>query len=252
PSPPFRAHSQPLELQDPEVQRHAAQILRNMLRQEEAELQRFCELYSRSPGAAVQEQMERARRRLSQLQLKILQESAGAADLGGDPGLSRPLEGEVFQRLGRIPAFPASSGSPALPGRFSLDSQDGDSGLESGPERFLSLGEGLGRPQIIGPEEDCDPGDSNNESDSVFQDLAKLKSRPAHLGVFLRFLFSQADPSALLFHLCADVCQQSNPRDSRVLGRDLWNIFLDRSAPLRVKVPEPLLAEIGECGTPGI
>ncbi|NWV47781.1 ARHGB factor, partial [Daphoenositta chrysoptera] len=216
-------------LQDPEVQKHAAQILRNMLRQEEAELQRFQELLSRNPGAAVEEQLEGARRRVHQLQLKILQESQGSADSG-----LRPLEGEVFRSL---PAFPGSgragsgSGSPQLPGRFSVDSQDGDSGLESGPERLPSLGEGSGRPLIIGPEEDCEPGYSNNESDSVFQDLGRLKSRPAHLGVFLRFLFSQADPTPLLFYLCSDVCcQQSNPKDSRALGRDIWNIFLDRNA----------------------
>ncbi|NWY19399.1 ARHGB factor, partial [Aphelocoma coerulescens] len=216
-------------LQDPEVQKHAAQILRNMLRQEEAELQRFQELLSRNPGAAVEEQLEGARRRVSQLQLKILQESQGSADSG-----FRPLEGEVFRSL---PAFPGSgragsgsgsgSGSPQLPGRFSMDSQDGDSGLESGPERLPSLGE----PLIIGPEEDCEPGYSNNESDSLFQDLKRLKSRPAHLGVFLRFLFSQADPTPLLFYLCCDVCrQQSNPKDSRAFGRDIWNIFLDRNA----------------------
>ncbi|NXY12386.1 ARHGB factor, partial [Pteruthius melanotis] len=244
---PSRGDSVPLELQDPEVQKHAAQILRNMLRQEEAELQRFQELLSRNPGAAVEEQLEGARRRVHQLQLKIQQESQGSADSG-----FRPLEGEVFRSL---PAFPGSgragsgsgsgpgsgsgSGSPQLPGRFSGDSQDGDSGLESGPERLPSLGEGLGsgRPLIIGPEEDCEPGCSSNESDSVFQDLGRLKSRPAHLGVFLRFLFSQADPVPLLFHLCSDVCcQQSNPKDSRALGRDIWNVFLDRNA-VRGRIP---------------
>ncbi|NXM87267.1 ARHGB factor, partial [Oenanthe oenanthe] len=110
--------------QDPEVQKHAAQILRNMLRQEEAELQRFQELLLRNPGAAVEEQLEGARRRLSQLQLKILQESQGASDLG-----FRAVEGEVFRNL---PTFPGSgSGSPQLPGRFSMDSQDGEPGLES-------------------------------------------------------------------------------------------------------------------------
>uniref|UniRef100_A0A672U1Q1 Rho guanine nucleotide exchange factor 11 n=1 Tax=Strigops habroptila TaxID=2489341 RepID=A0A672U1Q1_STRHB len=181
--------------------------------------------------------------------------------------------------------------SALLPGRLSLDSQDGDSGLESGTERFPSVSEvslnrnsvlsdhgldsprtspvitarlfqhhrrqgsdtpgtpcrGLdrtGRPLIIGPEEDCDPGYFNNECDSLFQDLGKLKSRPAHLGVFLRYIFSQADPSPLLFYLCTDVCQQTTAKDSRSLGKDIWNIFLDRNAPLRVKVAEQLLAEI--------
>ncbi|NXM21017.1 ARHGB factor, partial [Ploceus nigricollis] len=181
--------------------------------------QRFQELLQRQPGAELEEQLEGARRRLGQLQLKVLQgaRAGAAADLG-----SRPLEGEVLRSL----AGPGpGSGSPQLPGRFPRNPQDGDPGLESSPQR------GSGRPQIIGPEEDCDPGSGSNESDSVFQDLGILKSRPAHLGVFLRFLFSQADPTPLLFHLCSEVCcQQSNPRDSRALARDIWNIFLDRSA----------------------
>ncbi|XP_075301586.1 rho guanine nucleotide exchange factor 11 isoform X2 [Opisthocomus hoazin] len=275
PLPPPQRITDPKPLQDPEVQKHATQILRNMLRQEEAELQRFCEAYSRNPATAVEEQIEGARRRVSQLQLKILQETGGSVDsgrLGGDSGLA------AFR---------------VMEGRLSLDSQDGDSGLESGTERFPSVSEislnrnsvlsdhgldsprtspvitarlfqhhrrqgsdtafapsaeqGLdraGRPLIIGPEEDCDPGYFNNECDSLFQDLGKLKSRPAHLGVFLRYIFSQADPSPLLFYLCTDVCQQTTAKDSRILGKDIWNIFLDRNAPLRVKVSEQLLAEI--------
>uniref|UniRef100_A0A8C3LVM8 Rho guanine nucleotide exchange factor 11 n=1 Tax=Chrysolophus pictus TaxID=9089 RepID=A0A8C3LVM8_CHRPC len=260
----------PKPLQDPEVQKHATQILRNMLRQEEAELQRFYEAYNRNPGTVVGEQIEGARRRVSQLQLKIRQETSGSVDLGRLCG---------------------DSTSPLFPGRLSLDSQDGDSGLESGTELDevrISLNrnsvlsdhgldsprtspvitarlfqhhrrqgsdtaftptteqgsERTGRPLIIGPEEDYDPGYFNNECDSLFQDLGKLKSRPAHLGVFLRYIFSQADPSPLLFYLCADVCQQTTAKDSRGLGKDIWNIFLDRNAPLRVKVSEQLLAEI--------
>lgn len=100
------------------------------------------------------------------------------------------------------------------------------------------------KPLIIGPEEDYDPGYFNNESDVIFQDLEKLKSRPAHLGVFLRYIFSQADPSPLLFYLCAEVYQQTNSKDSRSLGKDIWNIFLEKNAPLRVKVPETIQAEI--------
>uniref|UniRef100_UPI0000683210 KIAA0380 n=1 Tax=Homo sapiens TaxID=9606 RepID=UPI0000683210 len=100
------------------------------------------------------------------------------------------------------------------------------------------------KPLIIGPEEDYDPGYFNNESDIIFQDLEKLKSRPAHLGVFLRYIFSQADPSPLLFYLCAEVYQQASPKDSRSLGKDIWNIFLEKNAPLRVKIPEMLQAEI--------
>ncbi|NXM05074.1 ARHGB factor, partial [Tyrannus savana] len=208
-------------LQDPEVQKHATQILRNMLRQEEAELQRFQELYSRNPGAAVEEQMEGARRRVSQLQLKILQETGNSLDsrLSSDSSLAglRSLEGERVVPVAR--SIPSSwihgSIPPLLPGRLSLDSQDGDSGLESGTEReFLPF-----PPLPFSP-----------QCDSLFQDLGKLKSRPAHLGVFLRYIFSQADPSPLLFYLCTEVFQQSTAKDSRALGKEIWNIFLDRSA----------------------
>ncbi|XP_065430256.1 rho guanine nucleotide exchange factor 11 isoform X6 [Chrysemys picta bellii] len=285
PLPPPQRITGPKPLQDPQVQKHATQILRNMLRQEEAELQvrcaacllpvRFCEVYSRNPATTLEERIEGARRRVSQLQLKIQQETGGS----------------VLQDLGRPCCNSGSASLRGTEGRLSLDSQDGDSGLDSGTERFPSISlnrnsvlsdpgldsprtspvitskmfqhhrrqgsdtpflpiaeQGLDRmprPLIIGPEEDYDPGYFNNEQcDTLFQDLGKLKSRPAHLGVFLRYIFSQADPSPLLFYLCAEVCQQMNSKDSRALGKEIWNIFLEKNAPLRIKVSEQLLADI--------
>ncbi|XP_063106411.1 rho guanine nucleotide exchange factor 11 isoform X5 [Cavia porcellus] len=272
PLPPPQRITGPKPLQDPEVQKHATQILRNMLRQEEKELQRICEVYSRNPASLLEEQIEGARRRVTQLQLKIQQETGGLVDV-------LPLYGDVNQRPSE--------------GHLSLESQEADSGLDSGTERFPSLSESLvnrnsvlsdpgldsprtspvimarlgqhhrrqgsdtsvlltsdqgvdpvPKPLIIGPEEDYDPGYFNNESDIIFQDLEKLKSRPAHLAVFLRYIFSQADPSPLLFYLCVEVYQQTNTKDSRSLGKDIWNIFLEKNAPLRVKIPEMLQAEI--------
>ncbi|NWW84881.1 ARHGB factor, partial [Rhynochetos jubatus] len=207
-SPSLCIHPNP---QDPEVQKHATQILRNMLRQEEAELQRFYEAYSRNPATVMEEQIEGARRRVSQLQLKILQETGGS--------VVRDISGVSCAGSSAHPRVPLSatcgSVSPLLPGRLSVDSQDGDSGLDA----FL--------PFLTGS---FSSGSCSAQCDSLFQDLGKLKSRPAHLGVFLRYIFSQADPSPLLFYLCADVCQQTTTKDSRVLGKDIWNIFLDRNA----------------------
>ncbi|MEJ1277695.1 Rho guanine nucleotide exchange factor (GEF) 11 [Cricetulus griseus] len=272
PLPPPQHITGPKPLQDPEVQKHATQILRSMLRQEEKELQRICEVYSRNPASLLEEQIEGARRRVTQLQLKIQQETGGLVDI-------LPLYSDTSQRTSE--------------GRLSLDSQEADSGLDSGTERFPSISEslmnrnsvlsdpGLDSPQtspvilarvaqhhrrqgsdasvlppndqgvdqspkplIIGPEEDYDPGYFNNESDIIFQDLEKLKSHPAHLAVFLRYIFSQADPGPLLFYLCSEVYQQTNPKDSRSLGKDIWTIFLEKNAPLRVKIPEMLQAEI--------
>ncbi|NXK77679.1 ARHGB factor, partial [Amazona guildingii] len=199
----------PPNAQDPEVQKHATQILRNMLRQEEAELQRFCEAYSRNPATAVEEQIEGARRRVSQLQLKILQETGAS--------MVWEINGDLVQ--GSLGCCREGEGAPPALGAWLL----------TGPCPWQG-GDRTGRPLIIGPEEDCDPGYFNNECESLFQDLGKLKSRPAHLGVFLRYIFSQADPSPLLFYLCTDVCQQTTAKDCRGLGKDIWNIFLDRNA----------------------
>ncbi|NXX99415.1 ARHGB factor, partial [Centropus bengalensis] len=199
--------------QDPEVQKHATQILRNMLRQEEAELQ----AYSRHPAAAVEEQIEGARRRVSQLQLKILQETGASAHLGiwGHPG----------------PGW--SEGSAGM--------QEGVQEVEVHPG--AELRNGFGSQEFIPFLPDrLSPLLLPFQCDSLFQDLSKLKSRPAHLGVFLRYIFSQADPSPLLFYLCADVCQQTSPKDSRGLAKDIWNIFLDRNAVRTVSGWEDSLA----------
>uniref|UniRef100_A0A8C0CFX0 Rho guanine nucleotide exchange factor 11 n=1 Tax=Balaenoptera musculus TaxID=9771 RepID=A0A8C0CFX0_BALMU len=258
PLPPPQRITGPKPLQDPEFQKHATQILRNMLRQEEKELQRICEVYSRNPGSLLEEQIEGARRRVTQLQLKIQQETGGLVVSDGrlssrkgtcrwtegrmreksrteslvnrnsvlsDPGLDSPRTSPVI--MARVAQHHRRQGSDALVPPSS------DQGVDQSP-----------KPLIIGPEEDYDPGYFNNESDIIFQDFEKLKSRPAHLGVFLRYIFSQADPSPLLFYLCAEVYQQTNPKDSRSLGKDIWNIFLEKNAPLRVKVPEMLQAEI--------
>ncbi|NWI70609.1 ARHGB factor, partial [Todus mexicanus] len=192
--------------------------------------QRFCEAYSRNPASAVEEQIEGARRRVSQLQLKILQETGGS----GGRGVTSASEGGpvIFPSLRDTPEAPSGAGGVKVcPPKAESSAPDSVPRPRQGLER-------TGRPLIIGPEEDCDPGYFNNECDSLFQDLGKLKARPAHLGVFLRYIFSQADPSPLLFYLCSDVCQQTTAKDSRVLGKDIWNIFLDRNA-VRTRLLRP-------------
>ncbi|NWR81365.1 ARHGB factor, partial [Centropus unirufus] len=206
--------------QDPEVQKHATQILRNMLRQEEAELQRFYEAYSRHPAAAVEEQIEGARRRVSQLQLKILQETGASA--GCAPAINVSSRSSWWH-LG-IWGHPGPGWSEGSAGM-----QEGVQEVEVHPGAELRNGSGSEEFIPFLPDR-LSPLLLPFQCDSLFQDLSKLKSRPAHLGVFLRYIFSQADPSPLLFYLCADVCQQTSPKDSRGLAKDIWNIFLDRNA----------------------
>ncbi|XP_036046040.1 rho guanine nucleotide exchange factor 11 isoform X10 [Onychomys torridus] len=233
PLPPPQHITGPKPLQDPEVQKHATQILRNMLRQEEKELQDILPLYGDTS------------QRTSEGRLSLdSQEADSGLDSGterfpsiseslmnrnsvlSDPGLDSPQTSPVV--LARVAQHHRrqSSDAPVLP--------PDDQGVDQSP-----------KPLIIGPEEDYDPGYFNNESDIIFQDLEKLKSHPAHLAVFLRYIFSQADPGPLLFYLCSEVYQQTSSKDfQRSLGKDIWNIFLAKNAPLRVKVPEMLQAEI--------
>ncbi|XP_053575898.1 rho guanine nucleotide exchange factor 11 [Bombina bombina] len=142
PLPPSQRITGPKPLQDPEVQKHATQILWRMLKQEEAELQTLSDVYNRSPNQSLQEQIEGARRRVIQLQLKIRQETAGSGDM-------------------RLYNDRSSVGFKVVEGRLSVDSQDGDSGLESGTERFPSTSENsMNRNSIL-----SDPGvDSSHTS----------------------------------------------------------------------------------------
>ncbi|XP_075419737.1 rho guanine nucleotide exchange factor 11 isoform X5 [Tenrec ecaudatus] len=232
PLPPPQRITGPKPLQDPEVQKHATQILRKMLRQEEKELQDIFPLY----GDASQ--------RSSEGRLSL---DSQEGDSGLDSGTDRfsSLSESLMNRNSVLsdPGLDSPRTSPVTMARMTPHHK------RQGSEVPVPLTSEQGvdhssKPLIIGPEEDDDPGYFNNESDIIFQDLEKLKSRPAHLGVFLRYIFSQADPSPLLFYLCAEVYQQINPKESRSLGKDIWNIFLEKNAPLRVKIPEMLQAEI--------
>uniref|UniRef100_A0A3Q3FMU9 Rho guanine nucleotide exchange factor 11 n=1 Tax=Labrus bergylta TaxID=56723 RepID=A0A3Q3FMU9_9LABR len=179
-STPSQRITGPKPLQDPEVQKHATQILRKMLEQEEAELQDLLEEQSRNPSPSLEERIESAKRRANQVRVKIQQ------DLGG-------------------------------------------------------------KAQIIGPEEEDeeDDGYAFNEMDGPFQDIELLKSRPAHMTVFMRYIFTQLlDPNPLLFYLSVEAYLGSSPKDARTLAPQICSHFLDPDAPLKIKVREEYLTDI--------
>uniref|UniRef100_H2ZZK4 Rho guanine nucleotide exchange factor 11 n=1 Tax=Latimeria chalumnae TaxID=7897 RepID=H2ZZK4_LATCH len=258
----------PKPLQDPEVQKHATQILKNMLKQEEAELAHMVDECSRSPSSSLEERIEGAKRRVSQLQIKIKQEmgfstkitchcskilcirstgrssqdSQDSSDSGIDRSISYSEDIKNRTAFYSDVLFESPHTSPVMPSRVSHHHRQGSETFFTTEQNFDRL-----KPQIIDPEEvDFDSTYFIYESDGPFQDIEKLKSRPAHMAVFMRYIFSQADPNPLLFYLCAEVYQQSSSKDARSLGKEIWNIFLDRNAPLRVKISETISIEI-EC-----
>uniref|UniRef100_A0A8C8JLX6 Rho guanine nucleotide exchange factor (GEF) 11 n=1 Tax=Oncorhynchus tshawytscha TaxID=74940 RepID=A0A8C8JLX6_ONCTS len=69
------------------------------------------------------------------------------------------------------------------------------------------------------------------QMDGPFQDIELLKSRPAHMTVFMRYLFSQLlDPNPLLFYLSVEVYLGSSPKDARALAPQICSHFLDPDA----------------------
>ncbi|XP_037543171.1 rho guanine nucleotide exchange factor 12 [Nematolebias whitei] len=100
--------------------------------------------------------------------------------------------------------------------------------------------------QIIGAEDDYFDSQQeqiNNECSS-FQSIDVLKSRPAHLAVFLHHVVSQFDPAPLLCFLFADMHKQTSSKESRRFFIEFHSLFLDRAANLKVPVPEAIASEL--------
>uniref|UniRef100_A0A8C9RU56 Rho guanine nucleotide exchange factor 11 n=1 Tax=Scleropages formosus TaxID=113540 RepID=A0A8C9RU56_SCLFO len=84
------------------------------------------------------------------------------------------------------------------------------------------------------------------QSNGPFQDIELLKTRPAHMTVFMRYVFSQLlDPSPLLFYLSVEAYLGSSPKDARALVHQICSHFLDPDAPLKIRVREEFLSDIG-------
>ncbi|KAK5858612.1 hypothetical protein PBY51_002739 [Eleginops maclovinus] len=239
-STPSQRITGPKPLQDPEVQKHATQILRRMLEQEEAELQELMEEQLRNPSLSLGERIERAKRRAHQVRVKIQQDQDGTRS---ECATSYVIAGE---------------------GRLSMDSSEGDVEAFESPHSSPSssfrtpqhrrqnsdthtLSDSGGKAQIIGPEEEDeeDDGYAFNEMDGPFQDIELLKSRPAHMAVFMRYVFTQLlDPNPLLFYLSVEAYLGSSPKDARALAPQICSHFLDPDAPLKIKVREEYLTDI--------
>ncbi|XP_037116585.1 rho guanine nucleotide exchange factor 11 isoform X11 [Syngnathus acus] len=238
-STPSQRITRPKPLQDPEVQKHASQILRKMLQQEEMELQALMDERWRNPSPSLEERIESAKRRAHQVRVKLQQDAS-------------PMRTEsVTQAVAGVQA-----------GRLLADSSEGDTEAFESPHSSPSsspwglpqqrqrsdtypLSDWSGRTQIIGPEEEDEDGYAFNEMDGPFQDVELLKLRPAHMTVFLRYVFTQLlDPNPLLFYLSVEAYLSAAPKDARSLAPQICAHFLDPDAPLKLKVPVDYLTDI--------
>ncbi|XP_035522363.1 rho guanine nucleotide exchange factor 12 isoform X2 [Morone saxatilis] len=99
-------------------------------------------------------------------------------------------------------------------------------------------------PQIIGAEDEYFQQDQINGECSSFQSIDLLKSRPAHLAVFLHHVVSQFDPAPLLCYLHADMHKQTSSKESRRFFIEFHSFFMDRTANLKVPLPDTIAAEL--------
>ncbi|XP_030287726.1 rho guanine nucleotide exchange factor 11 isoform X1 [Sparus aurata] len=239
-STPSQRITGPKPLQDPEVQKHATQILRKMLEQEEAELQDLMEEQSKNPSPSLEERIESAKRRAHQVRVKIQQDLEGTRS---ESVTSYVIAGEgrlsMDSSEGDMEAFESPHSSPSSSFRTPQHRRQ-----NSDTHTLSDLG---GKAQIIGPEEEDEENDGYafNEMDGPFQDIELLKSRPAHMAVFMRYVFTQLlDPNPLLFYLTVEAYLGSSPKDARALAPQICSHFLDPDAPLKIKVREEYLTDI--------
>ncbi|XP_065056488.1 rho guanine nucleotide exchange factor 11-like isoform X2 [Rhopilema esculentum] len=97
-------------------------------------------------------------------------------------------------------------------------------------------------------EEEFDSADEKIDDHGPFLDLDTLKSKPAHLAVFLHFLMSNSDPSALFFWLVTETYakEEGSLKDFRKWAYEIYSTFLAPSAPMKVCVPESIEQALAE------
>uniref|UniRef100_A0AAA9SRC7 Rho guanine nucleotide exchange factor 12 n=1 Tax=Bos taurus TaxID=9913 RepID=A0AAA9SRC7_BOVIN len=248
------------------VHNQKVEILRKMLQKEQERLQLLQEDYNRTPAQRLLKEIQEAKKHIPQLQ-EQLSKATGSAQDGAVVTSSKPLadglavgEGEADpgDGLGRLDC---GSGDASRPGSDSADSPK--SGLkeriylEENPEKSEAIqdtdtqslvGSPSTRvaPHIIGAEDD-DFGSEHEQINgqcSCFQSIELLKSRPAHLAVFLHHVVSQFDPATLLCYLYSDLYKQTNSKETRRVFLEFHQFFLDRSAHLKVSVPEEISVDL--------
>ncbi|XP_042153015.1 rho guanine nucleotide exchange factor 12 isoform X3 [Oncorhynchus tshawytscha] len=260
------------------VHNQKVHILQKMLSKEQEDLQAMKEEYSRNPTPKLLKDIQEAKKHIPQLQGQLSKATRGAQDalrLGdGDDGSMVDMDHTPSSSSHEL-SWSSSMMSPILRGFASAspeslcqrdllsyhspkstprdsfnschspdpeDTPDLDSlspsTVSSPSSRYVS--------QIIGAEDDYFDSDQEqvNGQCSCFQSMELLKSRPAHLAAFLHHVVSQFDPAPLLCYLYADLCKQTNSKETRRVFMDFHNFFIDRGANLKVAVPESLSSDL--------
>ncbi|XP_074071382.1 rho guanine nucleotide exchange factor 12 isoform X2 [Macrotis lagotis] len=248
------------------VHNQKVEILRKMLQKEQERLQLLQEDYGRTPTQRLLKEIQEAKKHIPQLQEQLSKATGYAQDgavvlaskTSGDSFLLSDVEADSGDGLSKIDY---SSGDGSRPNSDIADSPRGGLKeriyLEESPEKSemmldndtqSNIGSPLIRtaPQIIGAEDD-DFGTEHEQINgqcSCFQSIELLRSRPAHLAVFLHHVVSQFDPATLLCYLYSDLYKQTNSKETRRIFLEFHQFFLDRAAHLKVSVPDEISLDL--------
>ncbi|XP_077313496.1 rho guanine nucleotide exchange factor 12 isoform X3 [Lithobates pipiens] len=224
-------------------------ILKKMLQQEKEQLQSSQEEYSNSPSTRLYKDIKDTKKHIQQLQEQL--------DKTKSPMQINELDADCYDQ--EPSDYIIGDGScPSSNAMGSPCSRQGEkNSVEESPEKTeyqdTDSQSSMGSPStrishsIIGAEDeefDAEPEQQVNDQCSCFLSMDMLKTHPAHLAVFMFHVVSQFDPAPLLCYLYGDLYKQTNPKETRRVFLEIYQFFLERTANLRVSVPEDLALEL--------
>nr|XP_016850207.1 PREDICTED: rho guanine nucleotide exchange factor 12 isoform X6 [Anolis carolinensis] len=245
------------------VHSQKVEILRKMLQKEQERLQSLQEDYSRSPASQLLKEIQEAKKHIPQLQeqlskatgsiqdgvlsSKSVMESLQISEIEAERGDGLNRGDGSFGDSSHMNSDTAESPRSGLRERMSLEESPEKSETQD-TDSQSSIGSPSSRmaPPIIGAEDDDFDGEQEqiNGQCSCFQNIELLKSRPAHLAVFLHHVVSQFDPASLLCYLFADLYKQTNSKETRRVFAEFNQFFLDKSANLKVPIPDEISVDL--------
>ncbi|KAL5020525.1 hypothetical protein ScPMuIL_003417 [Solemya velum] len=142
---------------------------------------------------------------------------------------------------------PNTSPTPLHPGNLKTDmdsdSTKPDSGIDESSQGSVNPSR-----DIIGMDDDeFESEEEHTDEHGPFGDIKQLENKPAHMAIFLHYLISNSDPSALFFYLVTNVYSQAQggTRDLRKWAYEIHSTFLVlNNAPLKVNVDEDLVSDV--------
>uniref|UniRef100_A0A8C8GRL1 Rho guanine nucleotide exchange factor (GEF) 12a n=1 Tax=Oncorhynchus tshawytscha TaxID=74940 RepID=A0A8C8GRL1_ONCTS len=220
------------------VHNQKVHILQKMLSKEQEDLQAMKEEYSRNPTPKLLKDIQEAKKHIPQLQGQLSKATRGAQPPSFNTPLMVDLVGHFSERSSQRSMSERSKCCVFLLSSPLLQDSLSPSTVSSPSSRYVS--------QIIGAEDDYFDSDQEqvNGQCSCFQSMELLKSRPAHLAAFLHHVVSQFDPAPLLCYLYADLCKQTNSKETRRVFMDFHNFFIDRGAVSSVERTELIPEEL--------